>query len=184
MVAGDATVPRSGRQALWPADTSVPLSEQPIGSLLARQAALTPNRPAVVEWVSAAGAEDGRLRTLTYGELLEAAHRVARGLLADARSGDRVAVWGPSSIEWVVIEFAVALAGLVLVPLNPALTECEAEDLLPRSGGAAVDGANLEAYARDSLAGYKVPRIWRAVDEFPLTASGKVQKFRLREALT
>jgi fatty-acyl-CoA synthase len=50
--------------------------------------------------------------------------------------------------------------------------------------GAAVDWADLEAYARESLAGFKVPRIWRAVDEFPLTPSGKVQKFRLREALT
>ena len=50
--------------------------------------------------------------------------------------------------------------------------------------GAAVDWVDLEAYARESLAGFKVPRIWRAVDEFPLTALGKVQKFRLREALS
>ena len=50
--------------------------------------------------------------------------------------------------------------------------------------GAAVDWVDLEAYARESLAGFKVPRIWRAVAEFPLTASGKVQQFRLREALS
>ncbi|WP_199442850.1 AMP-binding protein [Umezawaea beigongshangensis] len=41
----------------------------------------------------------------------------------------------------------------------------------------------LDAYCRDHLAAFKVPRFWYAVDEFPLTATGKVQKFRLRELL-
>jgi fatty-acyl-CoA synthase len=39
----------------------------------------------------------------------------------------------------------------------------------------------LEPYPRWTLAGFKVPRIWRAVDDFPTTASGKIQKFRLAE---
>jgi fatty-acyl-CoA synthase len=39
----------------------------------------------------------------------------------------------------------------------------------------------LETYARGSLAGFKVPRVWRVVDDFPTTASGKIQKFRLAE---
>jgi fatty-acyl-CoA synthase len=40
----------------------------------------------------------------------------------------------------------------------------------------------LEAFCRERLASYKVPRVWRFVDQFPQTASGKIQKFALREA--
>ena len=39
----------------------------------------------------------------------------------------------------------------------------------------------LLAYMRERLAEYKVPRSWIFVDEFPLTGSGKVQKYVLRE---
>jgi len=41
--------------------------------------------------------------------------------------------------------------------------------------------AELEAFCRERLASYKVPRVWRFVDQFPQTASGKIQKFALRE---
>lgn len=41
---------------------------------------------------------------------------------------------------------------------------------------------DLDAYARKSLASFKIPRAWRSVEVFPTTASGKVQKFRLRDA--
>jgi fatty-acyl-CoA synthase len=39
----------------------------------------------------------------------------------------------------------------------------------------------LTAYCRGHLASYKAPRHWEFVDAFPQTASGKVQKFVLRE---
>ena len=42
----------------------------------------------------------------------------------------------------------------------------------------------LDAFCRQRLAGFKVPRFWPMVDAFPMTASGKVQKFALRERLT
>jgi fatty-acyl-CoA synthase len=40
---------------------------------------------------------------------------------------------------------------------------------------------DLEQFCRGRLASYKVPRIWRFMDQFPQTASGKIQKFKLRE---
>jgi fatty-acyl-CoA synthase len=49
--------------------------------------------------------------------------------------------------------------------------------------GAAPDTAALEEFARERLASYKVPKRWVVVDELPLTSSGKVQKFVLREQL-
>ena len=41
--------------------------------------------------------------------------------------------------------------------------------------------AELDAYVRAELAAYKAPRIWVFLDEFPMTPSGKVQKFVLRD---
>jgi fatty-acyl-CoA synthase len=40
----------------------------------------------------------------------------------------------------------------------------------------------LDAYVRAELAAYKAPRIWVFVEEFPMTPSGKVQKFVLRDS--
>jgi len=49
-----------------------------------------------------------------------------------------------------------------------------------RQAGAASTG-DLETFARERLANYKRPRSWRLVDALPRNASGKVQKFALRE---
>ena len=40
---------------------------------------------------------------------------------------------------------------------------------------------DLFAYVREHLAAHKAPRHWFKVDGFPLTGSGEIQKFRLRE---
>jgi fatty-acyl-CoA synthase len=41
----------------------------------------------------------------------------------------------------------------------------------------------LRAYCRERLAPYKTPLHWVFVEGFPLTPSGKIQKFKLREEL-
>jgi fatty-acyl-CoA synthase/long-chain acyl-CoA synthetase len=50
-------------------------------------------------------------------------------------------------------------------------------------GAAPVDGAALHAYVRERLAPQKAPRAWAFVRAMPMTASGKVQKFVLRDQL-
>jgi fatty-acyl-CoA synthase len=47
--------------------------------------------------------------------------------------------------------------------------------------GCKVDKDQLFAYFRERLAPHKTPRQWFAVEQFPLTGSGKIQKFKLRE---
>jgi fatty-acyl-CoA synthase len=47
--------------------------------------------------------------------------------------------------------------------------------------GAAVDELALITYCTGQIATYKIPRYWRFVDEFPMTVTGKVQKYRMRE---
>ena len=47
--------------------------------------------------------------------------------------------------------------------------------------GAALDADAVRAFCRDRVAHFKVPRYIKFVDEFPLTVTGKVQKFKMRE---
>src|SRR5207248_3191082 len=55
----------------------------------------------------------------TYGRLNEAANRLANWLIAfGIRPGDRVALLGRNSAEWIVAYFAAAKAGAILVPAS------------------------------------------------------------------
>jgi fatty-acyl-CoA synthase len=47
--------------------------------------------------------------------------------------------------------------------------------------GAAIDEQAMIAYCTGQIATYKIPRFWRFVEEFPMTVTGKVQKYRMRE---
>jgi len=50
-------------------------------------------------------------------------------------------------------------------------------------GQSAPDPQELRAYCRERLAPYKTPARWAIVHASPLTPSGKIQKFKLRESL-
>uniref|UniRef100_A0AC35G0L8 Uncharacterized protein n=1 Tax=Panagrolaimus sp. PS1159 TaxID=55785 RepID=A0AC35G0L8_9BILA len=57
----------------------------------------------------------------TYKELYDDARQLAASLLhLGLEKGDRVGIWGPNYYEWIVTQFATAMAGLVLVNINPA----------------------------------------------------------------
>jgi fatty-acyl-CoA synthase len=47
--------------------------------------------------------------------------------------------------------------------------------------GAEITSAGLDAYCRGKIASYKIPRFWKFVENFPMTVTGKVQKFRMRD---
>jgi fatty-acyl-CoA synthase len=51
-----------------------------------------------------------------------------------------------------------------------------------RQGAAPLDAAAVQAFCEGRLAHYKVPRYVLCVDAFPMTVTGKVQKFKMREA--
>jgi benzoate-CoA ligase len=76
---------------------------------------------------------------------------------------------------------------------HPAVLECavigfeDADGLIKtkacvvRKPGADVDEATLKAFVKDRLAAYKYPRVIEFIDELPKTATGKIQRFRLRD---
>ena len=47
--------------------------------------------------------------------------------------------------------------------------------------GATATAEEFSAYCRDRIARHKIPKYWEFVKEYPMTASGKVQKYRIRE---
>jgi fatty-acyl-CoA synthase len=71
----------------------------------------------------------------TYAELGEAVNRLARSLLATGlEPGDRLGIWSPNRAEWVVVQYATAKAGIVLVNINPSYRTSELEYALRQSG--------------------------------------------------
>jgi fatty-acyl-CoA synthase len=54
------------------------------------------------------------------------------------RQGERIALWAHNLPEWVIAEFACAMAGLVVVTINPAFGPTEAQYVLSQSGAAGV----------------------------------------------
>ena len=93
--------------------------------------------------------------------------------------GDRVAILGPNSIENAESYFSIPNAGLVLVMLNFRLAPKEA--LIVGKKADALDAETIKRYVRGEIAGYKVPKKVLFVESLPMSASGKILKFKLRK---
>jgi len=75
----------------------------------------------------------------TYTEFDARVSRLAAGLLAlGLRPGDRIGIWSQNCAEWVLVQFATARAGLVMVNINPAYRRSELEYVLDKVGCAAL----------------------------------------------
>ncbi|WP_296947845.1 AMP-binding protein [uncultured Massilia sp.] len=75
----------------------------------------------------------------SYRELRERADRLAAGLLAlGLQPGDRVGIWAQNCAEWVLVQFATARAGLVMVNINPAYRATELDYALGKVGCSAL----------------------------------------------
>ncbi len=104
-----------------------PLLGETIGCLLRRVVLDGPERPALVtrhqgvRW--------------TYADLLRRSEDLAIGLRAlGLEKGDRVGIWSANVSEWLLAQFGTALAGLILVNINPAYRVHEFEYAMKKSG--------------------------------------------------
>ena len=71
----------------------------------------------------------------TYREFWDQVNAASRGLLSrGVRKGDRVGIWAPNRYEWVLIQYATAGIGAILVNINPAYRAHELEYALQQSG--------------------------------------------------
>jgi fatty-acyl-CoA synthase len=108
------------------ADTP-PLMDLCIGEILDQAAARYPDSPALI-------LRQENLR-FNWTELQAEVERTARGLMAlGFAKGDRVGIWATNVSQWVLMQFATAKAGVVLVNLNLGFRAHELEYVLKQSG--------------------------------------------------
>ena len=116
-------------EAYWAATDEIALLDTTCGSILRAAAQRSPQHVALID----ADSLSGTPRRWTYAELLHDAERAARALGARFEPGTHVAVWGGNSPEWVIAQFGLALAGLVMVTVNPAYRPSELAYVLRQS---------------------------------------------------
>ncbi|QEU88448.1 AMP-binding protein [Streptomyces viridosporus] len=107
--------------------STTPLLGDTIGANLDRAVAAWPDREALVDLVSG--------RRWTYAAFGAAVDEVARGLLAKGvEKGDRVGIWAVNCPEWVLVQYATARIGVIMVNINPAYRAHELEYVLKQAG--------------------------------------------------
>ena len=105
----------------------VPLLGETIGDNLHRIAGRFPDRDAVVSV--------HQDRRLSYAEFAHQTDRLARAFIsAGVQHGERVGIWSPNSLEWVLVQYASAKIGAILVNVNPAYRLHELQYALQQSG--------------------------------------------------
>ncbi|MCG7854475.1 MAG: AMP-binding protein [Methanoregulaceae archaeon] len=106
--------------------SSYPLLGVTIGEMLNSIAARVPDTEAVVSVH-----QDVRW---TYRDLLAQVNSLARGLMAlGVEKGDRVGIWAMNYAEWIVVQFATAKIGAIMVNINPAYRTYELEYVLKQA---------------------------------------------------
>ena len=107
--------------------STVPLLGETIGDNLRRTVAAFGDREALVD--------RGSGRRFTYAALHDAVEALAAGLVAaGVAKGDRVGIWSPNRWEWVVLQYAAADIGAILVNVNPAYRTHELQYVLNQAG--------------------------------------------------
>ncbi len=107
--------------------SQVPLIGETIGENLRKIVERFPDRDALVAV--------GQGYRATYRQFWEETSVLARALLVrGVKRGDRVGIWSPNRWEWVVIQYATARMGAILVNVNPAYRVHELEYALNQSG--------------------------------------------------
>jgi fatty-acyl-CoA synthase len=107
--------------------SSVPLVGEPIFHNLRRTAGRFGDRDALV--VPHQGYR------ATYRQLVEQSEEIGRGLMSrGVKKGDRVGIWSPNRHEWVLVQYATAAIGAILVNINPAYRTSELQYALNQSG--------------------------------------------------
>ena len=108
-------------------ETTPALIEETIGANLERTVAAYADREALVEAASG--------RRWTWAELNRDVDALARGLMgAGIAKGDRVGIWAPNCAEWVIVQFATAKVGAILVNVNPSYRTHEFSYAVNQSG--------------------------------------------------
>ena len=114
----------------FPAQNDADIRDITVGGLLREVATSHPDAVGIVD-VADSG-DSGQ--SWTYAEILAQAERLARALATRFQPSERVVVWAPNIPQWIFMEYACGLGGLVLVTANPSFQASELRYVLEQSG--------------------------------------------------
>ena len=121
-------------ESYFPAQSDGNFKAMTIGDMLREQTKLRGGAPAL----KALDYSGTITRTWTYAELLHDAERLARALAFRHDEGARIAVYANNVPEWILLELACGLAGVVLVTVNPSYQPRELKYVLEQSKSEAI----------------------------------------------
>jgi fatty-acyl-CoA synthase len=132
------------------------------------------------EQTAAAITRDGWLRTGDQASIDADGNVRITGRIKDLiiRGGENVA---PKEVEDVLRQHP-AVADVSVYGVTSEFFGEEVAAAIRPHPGASIDAAGVMQFCQQRLARFKVPRFVRVVDGFPMTASGKIQKYKLRES--
>jgi len=142
-------------ESLFPLQPDGELRDITIGELLRETAKKFPDSIAMVD-IAIDGSPG---KQWDYGDLLAISEKLALALASRFEPGEKIVVWAPNIPAWLFMEYACALAGLVLVTANPSFQARELRYVLEQSGAVAlfrVDdfrGNPMKDIATDAIAG-------------------------------
>lgn len=92
--------------------SDIPLKGETIGQNLRGIATSFPDQDALIS--------DYQNYRATYSEFLSQVEQVSKALMAAGiQRGDRVGIWSPNRYEWVLVQYATAMMGAIMVNINP-----------------------------------------------------------------
>lgn len=150
-------------RSLWLADAAdANPVELALGDLIHHAALKHPDREAVV-YACHTTVENVRW---TYQQLDNKAEKLARALLSEGYlPGEKIAIWAPNNPEWILLEYALAKAGLVIVALNPLYKKAELQYSLQASDVSAI-------FHADQVSGYSLRSLIDAIKDQVVSLRG------------
>ena len=107
--------------------SNIPLLGETIDENLRKTVAKFPNNDALIS--------AHQHYRATYTEFYEQVTAVAKGLIAlGVKTGDRVGIWSPNCYEWILLQYATAKIGAIMVNINPAYRTSELIYVINQSG--------------------------------------------------
>ena len=143
------------KESYFPSQNDAVIRDITVGELLKEIAASYPEHIALVDI-----SENGDVnKSWSYSELLSEAVTLSYSLSSRFHKGEKVVVWAPNIPQWIFMEYACALSGIVLVTANPSFQSKELKYVIEQSGAVGVfliseyRGNKMEMIAKDAIEG-------------------------------
>ena len=143
------------KESYFPSQNDAVIRDITVGELLREIAASHPEHIALVDI-----SENGDVnKSWSYSELLSEAVTLSYSLSSRFYKGEKLVVWAPNIPQWIFMEYACALSGIVLVTANPSFQTKELKYVIEQSGAVGVflvseyRGNKMEMIAKDAIEG-------------------------------